>query len=147
MSFIHGYHGCSDFVFILSLQITGRPCILLWWPPSRNCRAVTSMAQGEMLSPVHIGEIIVAMWRHRLRSELVQLMTCCLLATSHYLNQCWLTTMEILGKTSDWNFSKYVKVLSHNMELKIMFIKGGKILSRPWWLNICCVANGGISLA
>ena len=29
-------------------------------------------------------------WRHRSRSPLVQVMACCLMAPSHYLNQCWL---------------------------------------------------------
>ena len=29
-------------------------------------------------------------WRHRTRSILVQVMTCCLAVPSHYPNQCWL---------------------------------------------------------
>ena len=31
-----------------------------------------------------------AIWRHRSGSTLAQVMACCLMATSHYLNQCWL---------------------------------------------------------
>ena len=33
---------------------------------------------------------IDAMWHHRILSKLVQVMACCLMATSHYLKQCWL---------------------------------------------------------
>ena len=31
-----------------------------------------------------------AIWRHRNGSTLVKVMLCCLMAPSHYLNQCWL---------------------------------------------------------
>ena len=31
-----------------------------------------------------------AIWRNRTAPTLVQVMTCCLMALSHYLNQCWL---------------------------------------------------------
>ena len=36
-----------------------------------------------------------AIWRHRTRSTLVQIMACCLTAPSHYLNQCWLIISEV----------------------------------------------------
>ena len=35
-----------------------------------------------------------AIWRFRSGSALAQVMACCLLAPSHYLNQCWLTISE-----------------------------------------------------
>ena len=33
--------------------------------------------------------------RHRLRWIQAQLMACCLMATSHHLNQCWLSSSEV----------------------------------------------------
>ena len=36
-----------------------------------------------------------AIWRHRSRSTLVQVMACCLTAPSHYLHQCWLIISEV----------------------------------------------------
>ena len=36
-----------------------------------------------------------AIWRHRSRSTLVQVMACCRTAPSHYLNQCWLIISEV----------------------------------------------------
>ena len=35
-------------------------------------------------------------WRHRSRSTLTRLMACCLMAPSHYPNQCWLIISEVL---------------------------------------------------
>ena len=36
-----------------------------------------------------------AIWRHRSGSTLAQVMACCLMAPSHYLNQCWLIISKI----------------------------------------------------
>ena len=35
-----------------------------------------------------------AIWRHRSGSTLAPLMACCLMVSSHYLNQCWLNICE-----------------------------------------------------
>ena len=42
-----------------------------------------------------------AMWWHRSGSTLVQVMACCLMAPSHYLNQCWLLIRKV-----QWHLSK-----------------------------------------
>ena len=34
-------------------------------------------------------------WRHRSGSTLAQVMACCLIAPSHYLNQCWLIISKV----------------------------------------------------
>ena len=36
-----------------------------------------------------------AIWWHGTRSTLAQVMACCLMAPSHYLNQCWLSILEV----------------------------------------------------
>ena len=36
-----------------------------------------------------------AIWRHRAWSTMVYVMTCCLMAPSHYLKQCWLITSAV----------------------------------------------------
>ena len=38
-------------------------------------------------------------------STLVQVMACCLMATSHYLNQCWLIISEVLQHSHASNFT------------------------------------------
>ena len=37
-----------------------------------------------------------SIWSQRFDSALVQLMACCLIAQSHYLNQCWLLINEVV---------------------------------------------------
>ena len=44
-------------------------------------------------------------WRHRSRSTLAQVMTCCLTAPSHYLNQCWLIISKVLQHSPEGNFA------------------------------------------
>ena len=42
-----------------------------------------------------------SMWRWRSWSTLVQLMSCCLTAPSHYLNQCWLIISQVMWHSSE----------------------------------------------
>ena len=46
-----------------------------------------------------------AIWRYRSGSTLAQVMACCLMAPSHYLNQCWLIINEVLWHSSEGNFT------------------------------------------
>ena len=46
-----------------------------------------------------------AKWQHRSRSTLVQVMACCLMAPSHYMNQCWLIISEVLWHSLESNFN------------------------------------------
>ena len=48
-------------------------------------------------------------WQHRSGSWLAQVMACCLMATSHYLNQCWLITEGVL-----WHSQEMIMNLTHN---------------------------------
>ena len=52
---------------------------------------------GEGLSCTKVSVTGVrVIWRHRSGSTLAQVMTCCLTAPSHYLNQCWLLIRQVL---------------------------------------------------
>ena len=44
-------------------------------------------------------------WQHRSGSTLAQVMACCLMAPSHYLNQCWLMMSEIWWHSPEGNFT------------------------------------------
>ena len=50
-----------------------------------------------------------AIWCQRSWSTLVQVMACCLMAPSHYLNQCWLYITEVLWQSSEGNFTVSTK--------------------------------------
>ena len=47
------------------------------------------------------------------RSALVQEMTCCLTAPSHYLNQCWLILTKVQWCSSEGNFAWYLIAITH----------------------------------
>ena len=45
-------------------------------------------------------------WRHRSGSPVAQVMAYCLMAPSHYLNQCWLAISEVLWRAPEGNFAR-----------------------------------------
>ena len=49
-------------------------------------------------------------WWHRSGSTLAQVMACCLMATSHYLNQCWLIINEFCGIHMRAFFKEILKI-------------------------------------
>ena len=46
-----------------------------------------------------------AIWQHRSGSTLAQVMACCLMVSSHYLNQCWLIIDGVLWHSPVSNFA------------------------------------------
>ena len=46
-----------------------------------------------------------AIWYRKYWSTLVQVMACCLMAASHYLNQCWRIIHKVLWHSPDSNFT------------------------------------------
>ena len=60
---------------------------------------------------------IDAIWQHRSGSTLAQVMAWCLMAPSHYLNQCWFIISEVLWHSPGGNFMLKIPIL--NMSLKI----------------------------
>ena len=54
-----------------------------------------------------------AIWRHKSRSTLAQVMACCLTAPSHYLNQCWLIISKVQWHPSESNFTTDTSAISH----------------------------------
>ena len=47
-----------------------------------------------------------SIWRHGSGSTLVQVMACCLMAPSHYLNQCWLLKREVRWHSPESYFAQ-----------------------------------------
>ena len=52
-------------------------------------------------------------WRHKSGSTLAQVMACCLMAPSHYLNLCWLITSRVQWYSSECNFTRNTSAISH----------------------------------
>ena len=57
-----------------------------------------SLSWSKMLRPIFFFNSLWpsdAIWWQRCESTLAQVMACCLMAPSHYLNQCWLIISEV----------------------------------------------------
>ena len=76
-----------------------------------------------------------AIWWHRSGSTLVQVMACCLLAQSHYLNRCWLLISEVLWHSPQGKFT--VRNLPNILlnELENSTFKISAISPRGQWVN------------
>ena len=60
---------------------------------------------------------------HRSGSTWVQVMACCLMAPSHYLNQCWLIISKALWHSSEGNFTGDDSAINTKICLKITNLK------------------------
>ena len=63
-----------------------------------------------------------AIWWHRSRSTLAQLMACWLTAPSHYLNQCWHQWLPITANWGEFH-KRYFNFQLLNLALRLDFIK------------------------
>ena len=54
-----------------------------------------------------------AIWRHRSVSTLVQVMACCLMAPSHYLNQYWLIKSRNEWHSFEVNYTRITSATNH----------------------------------
>ena len=57
-------------------------------------------------------------WRNKSGSTLAQVMACCLMAPSHYLNQCWLIISKVQWHSSECNFTRDTSGTSHWNQLE-----------------------------
>ena len=77
-----------------------------------------------------------AIWQHPSGSTLAQIMACCLMATSHYLNQCWLIIKGVLWHSPETNVTRcaYELNLQHLFEalLKLLplLLKENELINR-----------------
>ena len=72
-----------------------------------------------------------AIWRQRYGSTSVQVMACCLMAPTHYLNQCWLTMNKVLWHSYEGIIIRRSEDTNHKTRLKFAFLR-----SQPHLLGI-----------
>ena len=79
--------------------------IMAWRRPGDKPLSEPMMAS----LPTHIcvtrPQWVNAIWRHESTSTLVQVKARCLMAPSHYLNQCWLIISKVQWHSSEGNFT------------------------------------------
>ena len=78
-------------------------------------RRPTSLAQICVTRPKWVNSLWPndAIWWHRSRSTLVQVMAWCRQATSHYLNQCWLIFSKVQWHSVDSNLTRDSPPFNH----------------------------------
>ena len=111
--------------------------------------------KSQAITWVNIDPDLCRHWRHRSGSILTQVMACCLMDTSHYMNQCWLFTCEVSWYSSESNFTQRAYATTHilyNNELA-NYIRWPVRLSEPmithffaiWcWHEWCLITIGAV---
>ena len=85
-----------------------------------------------------------ALWWQRSGSPLTQVMACCLMAPSHYLNQCWLIIREVVWHSHESNFTGNVQDIYPWYEFEYHQFKNTATSPRDQWVNFhapgrsCC---------
>ena len=55
--------------------------------------------------------LVAQIWWLKSGSTLVQVMACCLMASIHYLNQCWLIISEVMWHSTEDNLTRNASVI------------------------------------
>ena len=71
-----------------------------------NCSQSYSITKSQWVNSLRPSDTI---WRHQSRSTFAHVTPCCLTAPSHYVNQCWLQTSEVLWHSHE---SKFIYIAS-----------------------------------
>ena len=75
-------------------------------------------------------------WRHWSRLTLAQGMACCLTASSHYLNQCWLIINDILWHSPEGNWTGNAQEIYIWCEFKNCWFNITATSTRPKWVKL-----------
>ena len=73
------------------------------------------------------------------RSTLGQVMACCLMAPSHYLNQCWLIIGQVLWHSVESNFMASAQAVILRNEFEKLHFQNYYHLSQGQWVKCNCV--------
>ena len=126
---------------------------------SANVNVTTCISLYHTISVGSIGYVINslcpsdAIWGHRSGSTLAQVMACCLMAPSHYLDQCWIIIKGALQHSTDSSFTSghelnvfrdyTFKIITKSPRGQWVNISWKNIntCSSVWWLAVCWNEN------
>ena len=80
-------------------------------------------------------------WQHRSASTLAQVMACCLMAPSHYPDQCWLIISEAQSQSPEDNFTRDASAINYYNQPENYLLKISFKSPRGQWVNSLCAAN------
>ena len=140
---------CSNYIWVINNFITYKGVLILevWWYFCYSSANLDSSFSGihrgfcqmNFGFPVFLNSLWPgdAIWRQRSGSTLAQAMACCLMAASHYLNQCWLIISKVLYIIHLRTLSKEaMKVPISKASLKTEFLKLHPNPLRGQWVNV-----------
>ena len=78
-----------------------------------------------------------ATWCPRSGSTLAQVMACCLMAPSHYMNQCWLNIKDV-----SFTWEQFLSIISYK-EFENYNSKTNDTLPRGQWVNTLRLKQNG----
>ena len=84
-------------------------------------------------------------------STLAQVMACCLMAPSHYLNQCWLIISEVQWHSHWGNFTRDASTINHYpfenyiYKISFKFPRGQWVKPNMVGVYQTCILNHGLS--
>ena len=104
------------------------------------CEKAAILSRGEEFYSLWPSDVI---WQWGSRSTLAQVMACCLMASSLYLNQCWPIISEVMWHPPDSNFQKILKILIVEMSLKFTNFRlqsnppgASELRYSRWWMML-----------
>ena len=62
-----------------------------------------------------------SIWQQRYESTLAQVMACCLMARSHYLNQCWRIISKVQWYSPEGNYTRDTSAITQWNQIKIIY--------------------------
>ena len=111
-------------------------------PKRRNSRGlvINSLMPGDIMGcwsewVIKFSLSPTVMWCGRFWSTLVQVMAWCLMAPSHYLNQCWLIVNWTQGLELQWKINQYTRPFILENAFENVICKLVAILFRPQSVN------------
>ena len=98
------------------------------------CVEVSDVEEGQLKALVFL--LVNSIWRWRSWSTLVQVMACCLMAPSHYLNQCWLIINKVLWHSSEDIIIKSFEDTNQLSKIEDYILKITLRSPTGQWLNV-----------
>ena len=127
---IHIFASISKIMCILLMGRYNRErCICMIWCQNSAVCEITEIGYCLLFESCHIKVLMLTwlwafnnssgvIWQHRTRSTLAQVMACCLVAPSHYLNQCWLVISVV--HSSESNFTRETSAINQQIAWKLL---------------------------
>ena len=110
--------------------------VSIWWRHHDHCNVCNTVVSVNLLSPSD------AIRSDQPWPSLVQVMACCLMASSHCLNNCWLITNEAFWRAAKHNFIiGDARDIHPWYQFKKYYLKITAIFPRGQWVNSQCACD------